>query len=226
MGIQQMLLGQGTSGDPHFASVAGLFHFDGTNGSTTIIDSSINANAMTAQANAQISTAQSVYGGASLLLDGTGDRITTATGVMPAFGTSDFTFEGWLRTSTLNRALLDCRVPASTGIFFGVAVTTGYLQMFCNEGTSVNAFGSTNVCDGNWHAFAFSRVSGVLYFFVDGNADGSVALTNNITALRMTIGAANNNTVNFNGNLDEFRVTSGVGRYSSSYTPTGPFPNF
>lgn len=217
----------GASGaDPYFSSVVALCHFDGTNGSTTMTDSSSYARALTAQDNAQISTAQSVFGGASLLLDGTNDRVTSTSSVQLGMGTADFTFEGWLRTSTMNRAILDLRLPANTGIFFGVAVTTGYLQAFCNSGTSVNGFGSTNVCDGNWHSFAFSRVAGVMYFFVDGNADGSIAMANNISGGQMFVGCANNNTVNFNGNLDELRLTNGVGRYTSSYTPTGPFPNF
>lgn len=215
----------GASSDPYFSSVVALCHFNGSNGSTTITDSSSYARALTVAGNAQISTAQSVFGGASLLLDGTGDWVTSAYAAILGMGTANFTFEGWLRTSTMNRALLDLRVSGNPGIYFGVAATTGYLQAFCNAGTSVSAFGNTNVCDGNWHSFAFSRVSGTLYFFVDGAADGSVSMTNNISGGQMTIGAANNLTVNFAGNLDEFRLTNGVGRYTSSYTPSGPFPN-
>lgn len=212
--------------DPYWASVVALMHFDGSDGSTTITDSSSYARALTAAGNAQIDTAQSVFGGASLVMDGTGDRVTSASEASLIIGAQDFTLEGWLRTTVKERALLDLRTLGSTGFYFGVAATTGRLQVFCNAGPSVNLFGGTDVCDGNWHSFYFARVSGVMYFGVDGSGDGSGALTNNANAVSaMTIGAANNNTVNFNGHLDEMRLTVGVGRYTGAWTPAGPFPN-
>ena len=54
-----------------------LLHADGTDASTTVTDSSLNAATMTPAGNAQIDTAQSVFGGASLLFDGTGDYVDT-----------------------------------------------------------------------------------------------------------------------------------------------------
>lgn len=218
----------GGGGDPHWDKVVALCHFNGTDGSTVITDSSSYARTLTAQADAQIDTAQSMFGGASLELDGTGDRVTSSSASALLIGTQDFTLEGWLRTSTMNRGILDLRLSGETGIYFGVADTTGALQAFTNSGSSVNLFGATNVCDGSWHAYAFSRVAGTLRLFVDGVLDGSGAMANNIGQFgvgQMTIGAANNNTVNFLGHLDEMRLTIGVGRYTASYSPSGPFPN-
>jgi hypothetical protein len=57
--------------DPQFGSVSLLLHGDGTNGSTTITDNSPTPKTVTAVGNAQISTAQSKFGGASILFDGT-----------------------------------------------------------------------------------------------------------------------------------------------------------
>lgn len=220
-------VGSGGGSDPHWASVVALCHFNGADGSTVITDSSSYSRSLSAQEDAQIDTSQSVFGGASLLLDGTGDRVLSGSSGSLIIGNQDFTLEGRLRTSTNNRGILDLRIPGELGIYFGVAVTTGALQAFTNSGTSVNLLGTTNVCDGSWHAYAFSRVAGTLRFFVDGVLDGSGAMANNIgvTGGQMTIGAANNNTVNFSGHLDEMRLTIGVGRYISSYTPSGPFPD-
>lgn len=229
-GSQQILSSYGASGggpvDPYFSSVVLLCHFDGADASTTMTDSSSYSRALTAQGDAQIDTAQSVFGGASLLLDGTSDRVTSASSASLLPGTGDFTLEGWLRTSVKNTAILDMRAGGMTGFYFGVAATTGYLQAFCNAGSSVNLFGGTDVSDGDWHAFYFSRVSGVMYFGVDGAADGSGAMANNVTSTpQLFIGSANNGTVLFNGHMDELRLTIGVGRYTGSWTPTGPFPN-
>ena len=56
--------------DPLFNNVSLLLHGDGTNGFTTITDSSPTPKTVTAVGNAQISTAQSKFGGAVLRLMG------------------------------------------------------------------------------------------------------------------------------------------------------------
>src|SRR3972149_9214360 len=60
-----------------------LLHMDGANGSTTFTDEM--GQAVTANGNAQISTAQSKFGGASGLFDGTGDYLS-----VPASADWDF----------------------------------------------------------------------------------------------------------------------------------------
>ena len=52
--------------DEEFDKVSLLLHGDGTNGSTTIVDSSSNVNSVTANNGAQISTTQSKFGGSSI----------------------------------------------------------------------------------------------------------------------------------------------------------------
>ena len=80
--------------DEEFDKVSLLLHGDGTNGSTTIIDSSSSPKAVTAVGDAQISTAQSKFGGASIAFDGAGDWLTTPASNNFAFGIGDFTIEG------------------------------------------------------------------------------------------------------------------------------------
>jgi hypothetical protein len=54
------------SEDPYYGNVSLLLYGNGTNGSTTIIDSSPSPKTVTAFGNAQISTAQSKFGGQRL----------------------------------------------------------------------------------------------------------------------------------------------------------------
>jgi hypothetical protein len=63
--------------DPDFSTTVLLLHGTGGNGSTTIIDSSGYGHSMTANNGAQTSTAQSVYGGSSILFDGVNDYVST-----------------------------------------------------------------------------------------------------------------------------------------------------
>jgi hypothetical protein len=62
--------------DEYYDNVSLLLYGNGTNGSTTITDNSPSPKTVTAVGNAQISTAQSKFGGASIAFDGTGDYIT------------------------------------------------------------------------------------------------------------------------------------------------------
>ena len=65
--------GSTTVGDVHFPKVKLLLPFDGSNGATSTTDSSNANNAVSFAGTAQISTAQSKFGGSSLLLDGDSD---------------------------------------------------------------------------------------------------------------------------------------------------------
>src|SRR5690606_11367203 len=86
--------------DPHWANVVSLLHFDGSNSSTTITDET--GTSWTAYDGAAISTAQSVFGGASAFLDGGSDTIRH-TSDQPDFdfGSGDFTIECRIRPSSL-----------------------------------------------------------------------------------------------------------------------------
>src|SRR3990167_841583 len=52
---------------------------------------------MTANGDAQVDTAQSKFGGASCLLDGTVDSVSAADSEDWNFGTADFTVDFWMR---------------------------------------------------------------------------------------------------------------------------------
>jgi hypothetical protein len=80
--------------DPYYQNVSLLIHCDGSNGSTTITDSGPKGKSPSSvNGDAKISTAQSKFGGASLLLDGSGDYINYGDDADFEFGSSDFTVE-------------------------------------------------------------------------------------------------------------------------------------
>lgn len=61
---------------PAFSNVKLLAGFNGANGATTYIEESAAARTATFNGNAQLSTADAIYGSAAALFDGTGDSIT------------------------------------------------------------------------------------------------------------------------------------------------------
>lgn len=213
--------------DPFFNNVSLLLTGNGTNGSTSIIDSSPSPKTMTAFGNAQISTATSKFGGGSIYLDGAGDWLTTPSSNDFAYGTGDFTLEGWLNVSAVgtDRIIWDQRVnPADTGIVFFID-PNGRLNSY--QGVNLNAnSGSLLLQVGVWHHFCYVRRSGVLNVYIDGQLGGSAALTTSLTSPgTVRIGVRQDNAFPYNGYIELLRVTKGVARYQSAFTPpTAPFP--
>ncbi len=91
--------------DPHFANVVLLLDMEtGVDGSTSFIDRSASPRTVTANGNAQVDTALSKFGTRSLLLDGTGDFLSTNDTPDFNIGTGNFTVEGQFRTQAVTAA--------------------------------------------------------------------------------------------------------------------------
>ena len=84
-----------TVGDVHFPKVKLLLPFDGSNGATSTTDSSNTNNSVTFVGTAQLSTAQSKFGGSSLLLDGNSDYVYVSNSDLGTTSTESFTIEFW-----------------------------------------------------------------------------------------------------------------------------------
>jgi hypothetical protein len=215
--------------DPNFLNVSLLLHGNGTNGSTTITDNSPSPKIVTAVGNAQISTTDPNFGAGSIFLDGTGDWLTTPSNADFAFGTANFTVEGWLKPAIVtaaDRIFFDTRVtPNDTGIVFFIDPNRR-LNSF--QGSSLRAnSGSLLLTSNVWQHFAYVRASGVLYVYIGGSLGGSAALTTNLTSPgTVRIGVRQDNALPYNGYIDEFRITKGVARYTANFSvPTAQFPD-
>lgn len=209
--------------DPYWDNVVSCLEFDGEDGSTTFTD--FKGKVWTANGNAQISTARSAGGSGSLLLDGAGDYISTPYSADFDLGTGDLTIEWFQYIATLKaltpvdfrggsasspRPLLyNTFSPAGTDLFY-----------YVNGANRISAPSGTLVVLTFQHV-AYSRVSGVGRLFVGGNQVGSnysdsVNYTNNGVFLGRNTATVDRD---FNGNIDGWRVTKGIGRYSGSFTP-------
>jgi hypothetical protein len=204
-------------GDPYYSAVSLMLSMDGTNGSTTFTDSSLNALTIAASGNAQISTTLSKYGGASGYFDGSGDYLdTSGTGIATAFGTGDFTIEFWYYplTVSVQQNLVDKIGSASNAIYMSSA---GVLKYYVGADRITGSTLSANT----WYHIALVRYSGTTKLYVNGVQSGaSYADTNNyaLNTGSPRIGAAFNNTVSVNGYIDDFRISQ-FARYVSNFTP-------
>ena len=112
----QMLWSYGSAANN--ANTVLLNNHQGTNGSTTFTDRSVSARTLTAVANAQISTAQSVVGGSSsALFDGVGDYVTVSPTIDIPF-TSVWSLGMWFRpdeSTSVNASFDHLRLFSNAG---------------------------------------------------------------------------------------------------------------
>lgn len=220
--------------DPYFSNTSLLLHFNGADGSTVFTDSSSKNQTAVAVNQAQLDTAWFDFGTASAKFDGTNDSIRITTNAADfTFGTSDFTVEMTARFNTVPAAsilLYDTRngpLANTPGLMVNASgklcPTTDGAQLFA---------GTTTIVPNTTYKIAVCRSGTTTRLFLNGVLEGSVTNDNR----NYTIGAAGepfkiamngfNSTSNFDGWIDELRVTKGVSRYIANYTPaTVEFPN-
>ncbi len=220
--------------DPYWANVVFMSNFVGTNGSTTFVDQSSAAHTVTANGNAQITTAQYKFPPSSGVFDGTGDYLTSPYSVDYAFG-MEFTMEGWVRfNSTSGQQALVTRWNISAGIAVWLVncSSTTLDWAFYTAGPTYNPLSAAWTHTTNtWYYIAVDRDSGgVVRLYADGTMLGKQTM--NGTMLTSTeplgIGWLNHPALQYlNGWLGGVRITKGVARYASDsgFTPpTAPFP--
>lgn len=207
--------------DPNFANVISLLHGNGANGGTSFPDNSPLALTWTPSGNAQTSTAQSKFSGSSILLDGSGDYITSPSNAGLVIGTGDFTIEAFIRVAGGSgyRAIYIIN-PTDFGLYLTPSNTIGFYD------GGVNA-ASAAVSNNTWYHVAATRQGTTIRLFLGGvksATDGSKST--NYTSSTHRIGGHLSGGDNFNGNIAEVRCTKGVARYTANFTPpSAAFPN-
>jgi hypothetical protein len=227
--------------DLDFSSVSLLLHMNGSNGSTTFTDSSSAARTVTANGNAQISTAQSKFGGASGLFDGNGDYLTLAyNSALDLIGNS-FTIECWIRVSAFKAS--GSRIAAAGGGTVAFNSTTGIhwlfqvgpsgnIQLQWRNGTASASITTTAAVSLNtWTHVAACFDNTNVYVSAGGTVTSAAATfarpsTNPSIAIATIPGESGNSGTALNGYIDDLRITKGIARYTANFTPaTTAFPD-
>jgi hypothetical protein len=221
-------------------NVSLLLHGDGTDGSTTITDSSPSPKTVTAVGDAQISTAQSKFGGASIAFDGSGDyaSVTSSSAFDLGISNEPFTVEFWFyRNSTGNHGFFVKGGGAanwnnSTGYQYFAFIEAGVLYWMWNpSNTPVSISTSTLPAIQQWHHYAVSYDGTNTRLFINGTQIGSnnsniYIAPSAANTVRVGAGPINANLVSLNGYIDDLRITKGVARYTANFAPpTAPFPD-
>jgi hypothetical protein len=144
-----------------------------------------------------------------------------------AFGTGDYTIDFWINTSSSTGNLLYQGEASGTpstvlGLFNLGSGNFTWIPNF-SDYPSYNALASLNPLNDNlWHHIACVRYGNVFTLYVEGVYQASVTLT--YTAIDSVypfyIGSQSTlGTGLYTGYIDEFRVSKGIARWTSAFTP-------
>ena len=205
-----------------------LCHFNGSNGATSTGDSSggdetNNDHICTFVGTAQLDTAQSKFGNCSLLLDGNSDYVSIADSDDFNFGDGDFTIDFWAYMNANSNRVISQGNPWSTNNSWAIYCNgTGKLGILIKDNSTglVSEFNSSaGWSTGSWVHIAIVRNGTDWRGYVNGvskiNTTSSLTFPN--TSAPVFIGRED--IWYFNGWIDEFRVSKGIARWTSNFTP-------
>lgn len=198
-----------------------LLHFNGSDGSTTFTDES--GKTWTAYGNAQVDTAQSKFGGASMLLDGVGDYIKTTDYSDFNVGKENFTIDFWMRMPTgFSSAIFTTNYASGNVMLIEHNNASPWRFTYRDSlGTANNIFASSAIpIDSSFHHIAVVRMEGTIYLFQDGTQVGIDSTVGNKTFYNATyaiIGKESNG--GYSNWIDEFRFSKGIARWNGAFTP-------
>lgn len=184
-------------------------------------------NVLTTVGDAKVSTSVVKYGTGSMYFDGTGDYLDIPRSSNFDFGSGNLTIEGWINVPDIN-SMLKC--------IFAVGVP---VQVYSQSGTIVVWFNNTDstvgyivialtgpsnsVVANTWTHFAVVRNGSTFTVYVNGVAGTpATGVTQSVfySATQPRVGyVVGTGTYVFNGYIDDLRITKGVARYTSAFTP-------
>lgn len=212
-------------------------HFDGADGATTTTE--LTGRTVTFAGNAQIDTAQSKFGGSSLLLDGAGDYVTVPDSTQLEFGSGNFTISAWVMFASGfsgNQIIVGkwgSNDAATNDDEYGFYYnsTSGNLRFDFrqNDGTTYRAASQAagTVVANTWYYFEVDRSGNNFHLFKDGTLLGTdvLAYTINAASNVLSVGRFNGASPQYlKGWIEDVRITKGIARNTTSYTaPTSAF---
>jgi hypothetical protein len=182
--------------------------------------------------NADISTAVVKYGTGSLAFDGTGDWLQIDESSIFAFGTGDFTIEMWVYNTTnapTYAVLWDTR-DSEPDDSSHITLNLGKPSWWYNGAARIQPATAPTI--NTWYHLAVARSGTSTKMFIDGTQVGSTYSDSNDYKANdyARIGSASDNPSGlnyFNGYIDDLRITNGLARYTSAFTPpTAALPTF
>lgn len=227
--------------DPYYDNVTLLLKGEGDNNSTTITDEK--GHVVTANNGALISTAQYKFGTSSIYFDGVNDYVSIPNSTDFDFTNQNFSIEFWFNANTV-APTFQTLISKSTND--GGATGPWVIQLhnnnlqFLMDGTASNVtwdlFDYTSpstITVGQWYHVALARSGTTVGCFVNGVLQNTISVgTNSVkqTSYPVLLGGIQYSggiIQNFNGYIDDVRITKGIARYTGNFpVPVNTYPTY
>ena len=193
-----------------------LLHLDGNLTDSSSFNDSVTSSGSISYGAGKFGQAVNTTNG-FLLFNGAGSQY--------AVGSQDFTIDMWVKASAVDSAGSAFMVAGLNGSYedwgFGMS-PTGKLAIFGANNTEVDSADGAFLTDNQWHHYAAVRHNGTATIYIDGVSVASGSMPNAFSnhsgqiSIGCYNGIANNNIL---GLIDEFRLSVGVARWTSNFTP-------
>lgn len=204
-----------------------LLHFDGTDGSASILDET--GKTVTVAGAAQIDTAQYKFGGASGLFGNTtADYITLADSEDWNFGTGNFTIDFWMRKPNVNvsRDIMQHKTDANNQMYLYFDQSGNLIFRVISGGSTIVDLTQTTQgwSTNTWYHVAIVRNGNVWTMYRNGvdikNQTASVTYPNLTGSFR--IGGGGIVGAGADAWFDEIRISKGIARWTADFSSSLP----
>lgn len=208
-----------------------LLHGNGINGGTTFDESSCGGRTkvITSSGNVQTSTLDKKFGTASIRTDGTGDFLSSVSTTDFNFSSDDFTVDMWVNPLSTSTQRIMAKDNAATNYqWLNFAVGPSGINLGVSTNTSawgLLEISTISYSTGTWTHLAIVRSAQALRAYKNGT---QVAFST-MVASASTVSSGSENLVigsenysprrEFNGYIDEVRISPGVARWFTDFTP-------
>ena len=221
----------GVPGNDAFTKI--LLHMDGANGGATFTDDAVGAassHVWSSIGGAVTSTGLVKLGSTSLFKPQNG-YIVTPDSTDFALGSADFTVDFWFNANSNASTQipifgqLDSGGGSADGSIYGVRSSAGVMGLGVSTGSSYFSAAATGIDtrDSNWRHFALVRTGNVLTLYVNGSSVFSGAFSASVPNSPGSFAVGKTGDFSFTDQasayLDEFRLSVGVARWTSNFTP-------
>ncbi len=176
--------------------------------------------------NAQLRTAITKFGNASMYFDGSGDYLVAAATENFVFS-GNFTVEFWMYPTAVasgERGIVGIGTVGASRLVVRLQGGSPEKMSFWLNGPANNIICSTSISANQWYHVALVRSgsgSNNLKLYLNGVLDGQVTSTYSVPKEAMYIGRTYSNLDGeyFTGYIDDLRITNGFSRYTANFTP-------
>ena len=207
-----------------------LIHSDSTDNSTDIVDSSPSKHSLTLNGDVKHEQNEKKFGATSLQMFNTTDAANTIEVAASSdfdFGTGDFTIDCWIYPKSVGYgdwagicAFGPYPIGRQTLYQFRFYDTTSKLYL---GGDSGSFTGTNEVSLNQWSHVAVTRQDTTIRFFINGELDSTHtgANANYVSDGNIVVGHSwrGYGYHAWNGYIDEFRISKGIARWTSNFTP-------